>query len=169
MRRYLECASSIYESVAFTITDISLARNLFGDRHRGSIGHPFQRINLSFWRQAGEGSNFEQWVNLWSTILRLLDTPYLAAVNLWLDSDIYYERHWLSVTTNVLRRMPEALTHKAAVNLPPDGHRDRAVATAWLRGLDEMPWAESTRKAKGTFAEQEAEEARCFEVRRMRA
>ncbi|KAK1975091.1 hypothetical protein LZ30DRAFT_809709 [Colletotrichum cereale] len=126
-RMYSECASSIYDSVAFTITDIALARNLFGARHRGSAGHPLRRVNLSFRRQADEGSSFEQWVDSWSAVLRLLDTPGLAAVNLWLDSDVYYERHWLSVTANVIRRVPEALSHKVAVSLPPDGHGDRTA------------------------------------------
>ncbi|KZL79743.1 hypothetical protein CI238_02128 [Colletotrichum incanum] len=138
-RMYFECASSIYESVAFTITDITLARNLFGVRHRGSTRHPLRHINLSFRRQADEGSSFEQWVDSWSTILRLLDSPTLITVNLWLDSDTYYERHWLSITANVLRRMPQALAHKVAISLPPDGHRDRDVGAMWLGSLDEMP------------------------------
>ncbi|KAK1574589.1 uncharacterized protein LY79DRAFT_652390 [Colletotrichum navitas] len=125
-RMYSECASSIYDSVAFAITDIALARNLFGARHRGPAGHRLRRVNLSFRRQADEGSSFEQWVDSWSAVLRLLDTPGLATVNLWLDSD----RHWLSVTANVLRRVPEALAHKVAVSLPPDGHGDRTATAA---------------------------------------
>ncbi|KAK6218897.1 hypothetical protein QIS74_06106 [Colletotrichum tabaci] len=154
-RMYFECASSIYDSVAFTITDINLARNVFCVRHRGPIGgggggHPLRRINLSFRRQADEGSNFEQWVESWSAVLRHLDTPGLAAVNLWLDSDVYYERHWLSVSGNVLRRVPEALADKVAVSLPPDGHRDRAVGGAWQRG-------------DGVGG------ARCFDARRVRS
>ncbi|KAK0382316.1 hypothetical protein CLIM01_00288 [Colletotrichum limetticola] len=140
---YAECSSSIYRSTEFTITDINLARNLFGVRWKTPISHPLRRINFSFRRQADQGSTFEQWVESWSAILRLLDTPQLMTVNLWLDSDIYYERYWLSVTANVLRRVPEALAHKVAVSLPPDGHGDRIAGAAWLTGLDEMPWAAS--------------------------
>ncbi|KXH26234.1 hypothetical protein CSIM01_03612 [Colletotrichum simmondsii] len=140
---YAECSSSIYRSTVFTITDINLARNLSGVRWKTSSSHPLRRINFSFRRQADQGSTFEQWVESWSAILRLLDTPQLMTVNLWLDSDIYYERYWLSVTGNVLRRVPEALVHKVAVSLPPDGHGDRIAGTAWLTGLDEVPWAAS--------------------------
>ncbi|KAK1491237.1 hypothetical protein CTAM01_10352 [Colletotrichum tamarilloi] len=141
---YAECSSSIYRSTEFTITDINLARNLFGVRWKTPISHPLRRINFSFRRQADQGSTFEQWVESWSAILRLLDTPQLMTVNLWLDSDIYYERYWLSVTGNVLRRVPEALAHKVAVSLPPDGHGDRIAGAAWLTGLDEVPWAASS-------------------------
>ncbi|KAL0780098.1 hypothetical protein CaCOL14_004582 [Colletotrichum acutatum] len=140
---YAECSSSIYRSIVFTITDISLARNLFGVRWKTSNSHPLRRINFSFRRHADQGSTFDQWVDSWSSILRLLDTPQLMTVNLWLDSDIYYERYWLSVTGNVLRRVPEALAHKVAVSLPPDGHGDRIAGAAWLTGLDEVPWAAS--------------------------
>ncbi|KAK1658470.1 hypothetical protein BDP55DRAFT_525393, partial [Colletotrichum godetiae] len=97
---YSECSSSIYRSTVFTITDINLARNLFGVRWKTSSIHPLRRVNFSFRRQADQGSTFEQWVESWSAILRLLDTPQLMTVNLWLDSDIYYERYWLSVTGN---------------------------------------------------------------------
>ncbi|OHE91154.1 hypothetical protein CORC01_13565 [Colletotrichum orchidophilum] len=114
-------------STEFTITDIKVARNLFGVRWKTSSSHPLRRINFSFRRQADQGSTFEQWVESWSAILRILDTPQLMTVNLWLDSDIYYERYWLSVTGNVLRRVPEALAHKVAVSLPPDGHGDRTA------------------------------------------
>ncbi|KAF4779865.1 hypothetical protein HER10_EVM0007375 [Colletotrichum scovillei] len=134
---YAECSSSIYRSTVFTITDINQARNLFGVRWKTSNSHPLRRINFSFRRQADQGSTFEQWVESWSAILRLLDTPQLMTVNLWLDSDIYYERYWLSVTGNVLRRVPEALAHKVAVSLPPDGHGDRIAGAAWLTGLDD--------------------------------
>ncbi|KAJ5013177.1 hypothetical protein K4K57_003144 [Colletotrichum sp. SAR 10_99] len=169
-RMYHECAASIYKSLTFTITDIALAtdiiraRNLFGTRHR-SPAHPFRRINLSFRRHIYEGRTFEQWVESWSKILRLLDTPDLKSVHLWLDSDVFYERQWLSVTSNVLRRIPEALTHKAAVSLPPDGHRDRVVGAAWLSDLEQIPLAPS----RGTtLAEEAEEEAKCFGVRRLR-
>ncbi|KAK1537762.1 hypothetical protein CPAR01_07875 [Colletotrichum paranaense] len=128
------------KSTEFTITDINLARNLFGVRWKTSISHPLRRINLSFRRQADQGSTFEQWVESWSAILRLLDTPQMMTVNLWLDSDIYYERYWLSVTGNVFRRVSEALAHKVAVSLPLDGHGDRIAGAAWLTGLDEVPW-----------------------------
>ncbi|OLN97729.1 hypothetical protein CCHL11_07896 [Colletotrichum chlorophyti] len=152
-RMYIECAPSIYNSTTFTITDINLARRLFGVRRRGPAGHPLRRVNLSFRREIYQGSTFEQWVESWSVVLRLLDTPGLLSVNLWLDSDTFYERHWLSVTANVLRRVPEALAHKVAVSLPPDGHRDRAAAVKWLRGLDELPWAASRGAAAGDLGE----------------
>ncbi|KAF5523234.1 hypothetical protein CGCA056_v004200 [Colletotrichum aenigma] len=170
-RMYHECAASIYKSLTFTITDIALAtdiiraRNLFGTRHQ-SPAHPFRRINLSFRRHIYEGRTFEQWVESWSKILRLLDTPDLKSLHLWLDSDVFYERQWLSVTSNVLRRIPEALTHKAAVSLPPDGHRDRVVGATWLSDLEQIPLAPS----RGTTLAEEAEqeEAKCFGVRRLR-
>lgn len=153
-------------STVLTITDINLARNLFGVRWKTSSSHPLRRINLSFRRQADKGSTFEQWVESWSAILRLLDTPQLITVNLWLDSDIYYERYWLSVTGNVLRRVPEALAHKVAVSLPPDGHGDRIAGAAWLTGLDEVPWAaantgvRSIRREGGEVVNSEVRRAR---------
>ncbi|KAK1989632.1 hypothetical protein LX36DRAFT_717427, partial [Colletotrichum falcatum] len=77
---------------------------------------------LSFWRRAGEDGGFEQWIDSWSAVLRLLVAPGLGAASLWLDSDVYYERHWLSATANVLRRVLEGLAHKVAVSLPLDRH-----------------------------------------------
>lgn len=88
-------------------------------------------------------------------------------MHLWLDSDVFYERQWLSVTSNVLRRIPEALTHKAAVSLPPDGHRDRVVGAAWLSDLEQIPLAPSRGTTLAEEAEQQ-EEAKCFGVRRLR-
>ncbi|KAK2036107.1 hypothetical protein LZ31DRAFT_571569 [Colletotrichum somersetense] len=125
-RMYSECASSIYDSVAFATTNIALQGDLFGARRRGSSSsaghHPLRCVSLSFRRRADEDSSFEQWVDSWSAVLRLLDTPGLAAVSLWLDSDVYHERHWLAVAANVLRRVPEGLSHKIAV-IQPAGRR----------------------------------------------
>lgn len=161
--------ASIYRSLTFTITDIAVARNLFGIRRRGGLPprHAPRRVNLSFRRQVDEGSSFDEWVESWSAVLRLLDSPGLASVRLWLDSDVYYERHWLSAPANVLRRVPEALAHKVAVSLPPDGHRDRdrgGAGAVWLRGLDEMPAPTVDGAARG---QQQQQGAVCFGVRRV--
>ncbi|TDZ38214.1 hypothetical protein C8035_v006806 [Colletotrichum spinosum] len=136
-RMYHECVASIYKSLTFTVTDVALACSLFS-RRRGSASHPFRRVNLSFRRQPGESRTFEQWVDAWSKVLRMLDTPDLVAVNLWLETDVFYERRWLSVSKNVFRRVPEAMAHKLAVSLPPGGDGDRDAAPRWLRGLDEV-------------------------------
>ncbi|KAL0943394.1 uncharacterized protein CTRU02_201280 [Colletotrichum truncatum] len=147
-RMYFECTASIYKSVTFTITDIPTARSLFSLRYMAPASHPFRRVNLSFRRRVDEGSSFERWVESWTTILRLIDTPALESVNLWLDSDVFYERFWLSVVTNVFRQVPEALAHKVAVSLPPNGHRDRIVGTMWLKSLEKGPLATSRNEAE---------------------
>ncbi|KAF9874993.1 hypothetical protein CkaCkLH20_07687 [Colletotrichum karsti] len=161
-RMYHQCAASLYQSLNFTITDITLARSLFGIRYRGSAGHPFRRINLSLRRHVHEGTSFAQWLKSWSAILRLLDTPELTSVYLWLDSDICHERHWLSIAANVRRRIPESLTHKVAVSLPPYEPRDRDAEPVWL-GVDEAPSGPAPDATDG-----HADEAKCFGVRRLR-
>ncbi|KAK2037440.1 hypothetical protein LZ31DRAFT_170858 [Colletotrichum somersetense] len=100
---YLGCAFSVYGSLVFAITDIVLARDPFGVRSVRGPSLPATTRSGSSASRSGDGptraGSIKHWVDLWERrppgSLDALGRA--AAGSLWLDSDLYYERHRLSV------------------------------------------------------------------------